>query len=160
MPGGRSKAGPGPRATLRVAESPAAYARRPRIVADATVLAAALFGEAEQDEAVALLQGRTLAAPHLVDCEITNVALMKMRRGRLAQAAVAASLEAYAGLAIERHAIHPVAVLALASRYGLTAYDAAYLWLAEQLEAPLATFDAALARAAQTHLADGAGEAG
>jgi predicted nucleic acid-binding protein len=141
--------------TLHVAEPPAAYARRPRIVADATVIAAAIFGEAEQDQANALLQGRALVAPHLVDYEMTNVALKKLHRGRVGAAEVAASLDDYAALAIERHGIDPRAVVALAQRYRLTAYDAAYLWLAERLEAPLATFDVALARAAQDHLAGG-----
>lgn len=158
MQAARAKSRSAPQATLRVAESPAAYARRPRIVADATVLAAAVFGEAEQDEAVALLRGRMLAVPQLADCEIANVALMKIRRGRLDRVAVAASLDAYAGLAIERHGIDPAAVLALATRYRLTAYDAAYLWLAERLEAPLATFDAALAHAAHAHLSGEADE--
>lgn len=141
---------------LHVTEPPAAYARRPRIVADATVIAATIFGEAEQDQANALLQGRALTAPHLVDYEMTNVALKKLQRGRAGVDEVAASLDDYAALAIERHGIDPAAVLSLAQRFKLTAYDAAYLWLAERLEAPLATFDAALARAAQEHLAGGA----
>ena len=34
----------------------------------------------------------------------------------------------------------------------LSAYDAAYLWLAAELKAPLATFDAKLGKAAQRHL--------
>ena len=153
---GRARRAQSSTATLHVAEPPVAYARRPRIVADATVLAAVLFGEDEQREAVALLRGRALVAPHLVDYEITNVALNKLRRGRLPLDSVSASLDAYMELAIERHAIDLAAVLALAQRYRLTAYDAAYLWLAEQLEAPLATFDTALARAAQDHLAGGA----
>lgn len=155
MAAGRVRSAQRPTVTLRVAEPPAAYARRPRIVADATVLAAAVFGESEQPQAVALLQGRGLAAPHLVDYEMTNVALKKLRRGRLAEYAVAASLDAYSGLAIERYAVDPAAVLALAQRYKLTAYDAAYLWLADRLEAPLATFDSSLARAAQDHLTGG-----
>ena len=136
-----------------MAEPPAAYARRPRIVADATVLAAAVFDESEQPQAVALLHGRALAAPHLVDYEMTNVALKKLSRGHLALEAAASALDAYSALAVERHGIDPVAVLNLAQRYKLTAYDAAYLWLAERLESPLATFDAALARAARNHLA-------
>ncbi|MCX7892978.1 MAG: type II toxin-antitoxin system VapC family toxin [Burkholderiales bacterium] len=148
------------RATLRVAEPPAAYARRPRIVADTTVLAAAVFGEEEAAQAVALLQGRLAAAPHLVDFEMTNVAVMKVRRARLPQEAVATALAAYGALVIERHGIDPAAALTLALRYRLTAYDAVYLWLAERLEAPLATFDATLARAAQAHLAGGTGAAG
>lgn len=143
-----------------MAEPPSAYARRPRIVADATVLAAAVFGESEQPQAVALLQGRAPAAPHLVDYEMTNVALKKLSRGHLTEQAAAAALDAYSALAVDRHGIDPVAVLTLAQRYKLTAYDAAYLWLAEQLEAPLATFDQALARAAREHLAGGADAAG
>jgi predicted nucleic acid-binding protein len=102
---------------------------------------------------VALLHGRALAAPHLVDYEMTNVALKKLSRGHLALEAAASALDAYSALAVERHGIDPVAVLNLAQRYKLTAYDAAYLWLAERLESPLATFDAALARAARNHLA-------
>lgn len=137
---------------LHVAESPAAYVRRPRLVADATVVAAVVFGEDEQAEAVALLRGRALTAPHLIDFEMTSVALKKLQRERLPQAAVLESLQAYAALPIERHSIDPPAVLSLAQRYKLTAYDAAYLWLAERLETPLATFDAMLARAARKHL--------
>jgi predicted nucleic acid-binding protein len=136
-----------------VAEPASAYDRRPRLVADATVLAAALFGEAEHQQAAALLQARALCAPHLVDYEIASVAVKKLRRERLAETAVLACLEAYAALDLERHAVKVGPVLALAQRYQLTAYDAAYLWLAEQLEAPLATFDARLATAAQAHLA-------
>ena len=43
-------------------------------------------------------------------------------------------------------------VTALAAQYGLSAYDAAYLWLAVDLRAPLLTFDQRLARAAQQQL--------
>jgi predicted nucleic acid-binding protein len=160
MPAGQASRGRRIGLTLHVAEPPAAYIRRPRIVADATVIAAAIFGEVEQDQANALLQGRALVAPHLVDYEMTNVALKKLHRGRLDADAVVASLDDYASLAIERHGIDPGAVMALAQRYKLTAYDAAYLWLAERLEAPLATFDAALARAAREHLAGGGADGG
>lgn len=136
-----------------MAEPASAYDNRPRLIADATVLAAALFGEAEQQQAAALLQARALCAPHLVDYEIANVAVKKLRRERLPESAVLACLNAYAALDIERHPVQLGPVLALAQRYQLTAYDAAYLWLAEQLQAPLATFDAQLAAAARKHLA-------
>jgi predicted nucleic acid-binding protein len=112
-----------------------------------------LFGEVEQQQAAALLQARALCVPHLADYEITNVALKKLRRERLAEDAVLACLHAYAALDMERYPVAVAPVLALAQRYRLTAYDAAYLWLAEQLQAPLATFDAQLATAAQSHLA-------
>ena len=51
------------------------------------------------------------------------------------------------------HADTHLDTLALALRYQLSAYDAAYLWLAAELKAPLATFDEKLGRAAQEHLA-------
>ncbi len=124
-------------------------------MADATVLAAALFGEAEQLQAAAMLQARALCVPHLVDYEITSVALKKIRHEQLDEGAVRLCLEAYAALDLQRHAVAVGPVLALAQRYRLTAYDAAYLWLAEQLQAPLATFDAQLAAAAGKHLAGG-----
>jgi predicted nucleic acid-binding protein len=46
-----------------------------------------------------------------------------------------------------------MALHAIALRYALITYDAAYLWLAAELRAPLATFDLSLGRAAQQHLA-------
>lgn len=142
-----------PEARLQVAEPRAAYAHRPWLVADATVLAAVVFhGEAEHAQAVALLQSRSLAAPQLVDYEIASVALKKLRRERLPVNQVMAALEMYAGIPIERHAVPAGAVISVAERYSLTAYDASYLWLAAELEAPLATFDDKLASAARKHL--------
>ena len=54
---------------------------------------------------------------------------------------------------IDLYRIDVQAVVALAIRYQLSAYDAAYLWLAAELKAPLATFDEKLATAARAHLA-------
>ena len=56
-------------------------------------------------------------------------------------------------VAIDLHPVDPIAVADLALRYQLSAYDAAYLWLAADLKCPLATFDGKLALAARTHLA-------
>ncbi len=137
---------------LQVAEPKGAYAQRPALVADASVLAAALFGEAAGAEAFAVLRGRTLHAPHLLDHEVASVGLKKLRRERVADATVAAALNAYMQLPIERHLVTVEGVVALAQRYNLTAYDAAYLQVAESLAAPLATFDDKLAKAARAHL--------
>ena len=49
--------------------------------------------------------------------------------------------------------IDPQAQFAIAQHYGLSAYDAACLWLAAELKVPLATFDRKLAAAAAKHLA-------
>jgi predicted nucleic acid-binding protein len=138
---------------LHIAEPRSAYLHRPLLVTDASVIAAALFGEGGRAEAVALLHGRALHAPHLLDYEIASVGLKKLRREHLSHEVVTAALQAYAGLAIERHAVEAETVVAIAQRYGLTAYDAAYLHVAEQLTAPLATLDEQLAAAARAYLA-------
>jgi predicted nucleic acid-binding protein len=138
---------------LHVAEPRSAYLHRPPLVTDASVIAAAVFGEEGRAEAVALLHGRALHAPHLLDYEIASVGLKKLRRENLSPEVVTAALRAYAALPIERHAVDAETVAAIAERYGLTAYDAAYLHVAEQLTAPLATLDGPLATAARAFLA-------
>jgi predicted nucleic acid-binding protein len=139
---------------LQIAEPRTAYLHRPPLVTDASVIAAALFGEGARAEAVALLHGRELHAPHLIDLEMASVGLKKLRREKLASTSIAAAMQAYAQLAIERHPVDAEAVVALAERYDLTAYDAAYLYVARELTAPLATLDNRLAAAARECLAD------
>lgn len=139
---------------LIVAEPPPAYAERPRLVVDASVLAAGVFAEAGRDAALSWMRGRTLCAPHLVDCEIASVALGKIQRGQIHAELAIQLLQAFSALPVERHAIDAEEVLALALRTRLTAYDAAYLWLAVQLRVPLATFDAKLGAAARDVLGE------
>jgi len=140
-------------ASLHVAEPYTAFPSRPRLVVDATVVAAELFAEPEAPLAAAALQARALHAPDLIDYELISVALKKIRREQLPREAVTSALELLDGMAIERHRLDMSSVLRLADRYALTAYDAAYLSLAELLGAPLATFDEQLAAAAHEHLA-------
>lgn len=138
---------------LHVAEPKAAYLHRPPLVTDASVIAAALFGETGRGEAIALLHGRALHAPHLLDLEIASVALKKLRLENLPRDILVAALEAYARLPIARHEVDASAIMVIAEIHDLTAYDAAYLHVAEQLTAPLATLDGRLAAAARVHLA-------
>lgn len=101
-------------------------------------------------EAEERVRGRSLNAPELLQAEIANVATKKLRRG---ETHVADGLALVAELQIELYRIDIPAVVALAMRYQLSGYDAAYLWLAAELKAPLATFDEKLATAAHAHLA-------
>jgi len=140
---------PGPSPTLYVAEPPAQYLARPPMVMDCSALAGIVFQEPWQDQALQRIAGRTLHAPGLLPYEITSVALKKLRRG---EAHAADGLEQALGMDIELHDMNLQEVCALANRYQLSAYDAAYLWLAAELKAPLATFDEKLGTAAQTHL--------
>ena len=50
------------------------------------------------------------------------------------------------------HPVNTADSFDLPLRYNLSGYDAAYLWLAAKLKAPLATFDQKLGEAAKTHL--------
>jgi predicted nucleic acid-binding protein len=137
---------------LYVAEPGQAYLHRPRLVVDASVVASMVYAEENADDAAAWLRGRALCAPHLLDAEIASTGVTKLRRRAQTMEQLEAALEGYRCFDIERFPIAPHGVLAIAHRYGLSAYDACYLWLAELLAAPLATFDARLGEAAQRHL--------
>lgn len=136
--------------TLHVAEPPAQYLRRPGAVVDASLIAALLFAESGQGEAQERLSRCMPAAPDLLPYEIADVAVGKIRRGAAATA-VRASLDEFTGLDIELHPVEAPRCLDIASRYGLTAYDAAYLALASDLRVALYTFDRRLADAAREH---------
>jgi len=138
-----------PAPVFHIAEPPAVYLERPPLVVDCSMIAGLVFREEWFETAKGHLHGRALHAPHLLHCEITSVALKKHRRG---EAHALSGLTEAAGMAIELHPIDPMATLDLAHRYQLSAYDAAYLWLAADLMCPLATFDDRLATAAQAHL--------
>mgnify|MGYP003376815874 CR=1 FL=1 len=133
-----------------VAEPPAVYRLRQPLVVDCSLLAAVLFDEPERDDAATRMSGCDLFAPHLLDFEIASVALKKSRQG-LAEVA-ACGLADYGALSIRQRPIDLQAQVALALRYDLSTYDAAYLWLAADLKAPLATLDRRLGEAAQRHL--------
>lgn len=124
---------------------------RPPVVADCSVVAAMLFGEPQADDAMALLAQRAVHAPSLLPYELASVGQKKRRAGGT-RAEIDTALTDFGELRIELHPAPAVALYALAAQHGLSASDAAYLWLAAELQAPLATFDQHLARAAQQHL--------
>ena len=135
---------------LRIAEPPARYLPHPPMVVDCSALAGVLFQEPWQIEALTRLTGHTLYAPFILESEICSVALKKARRG--AGEAAAAGLAQWSDTRIELMRVDIDETFALAQRYQLSAYDAAYLWLAADLRCPLATFDEKLGLAAVEHL--------
>ena len=138
--------------TLYVAQPPAVYLVRPPLVVDCSAICGILFDEPWRAEAIARLSGKTLYAPCLLDHEVVSVILEKQRQ-QWSPESITAALQDYGQYQIELRETDITAQLELALRYGLSSYDAAYLWLAAELKAPLATFDEKLGRAAQTHLA-------
>ena len=136
---------------LFVAEPPALWHARPPLVVDCSVLVSQLFEEADADTASDALRGHALHAPALLPFEIANVARGKSRAGAPLERTRQA-LSHFDALRIELHPVPVQPLHALALRTGLSAYDAAYLWLAAELEAPLATFDLRLGEAAARYL--------
>lgn len=132
---------------LIVAEPAGAYARRPPLVSDCSVLAAVLFDEPQRDRAAEALAGTEISAPFLLDHELTSVAVKKTREGL--EEVVRQGLADFAELEITRRAVDVRAQWRLALEHDLSAHDAAYLQLAVELRAPLVTFDQRLGRAAR-----------
>lgn len=86
-----------------------------------------------------------LHAPHLLDLEVTQVLRRFTATGVIDAARAVASLRALRDLDLERHSHEPLLDRIWALRSNLTAYDAAYVALAEALHAPVLTCDGKLA---------------
>ena len=117
-------------------------------VVDATVLAVALTDDGpDGDRARQRLAGCTLAAPSIVDLEVLAVWHRGAASGAVPQRRIDLAMADLARIPLTR--IHPLEVLpACWDRLGgVTAADAAYVALAEALDAPLLTADPRLARA-------------
>lgn len=92
-----------------------------------------------------LFGGATLHAPHLLDLEVTQVLRRYERSGAFSPERGGAALGAFLDLRIERYPHHLFLRRVWQLRANATAYDAAYLALAEALDAPLLTMDRKLA---------------
>ena len=116
------------------------------IVADSAALVDALTGFPGTDDLRATLAKEDLHAPTLVDYEIVS-ALRGLVQGRhLSTTRAYDALTDFDALSIQRWpSAPPLRRRALSLRENLTAYDAAYVALAEALRCPLVTRDSRLA---------------
>ena len=99
-------------------------------------------------EAVARAVGRTgetLHAPHLIDLEVLQAVRRFVRSNQLTPARAAQALDDFAALRVQRYPHLALVPRMWELRENATAYDAAYLALAEALPGTLLTCDAALA---------------
>ena len=89
----------------------------------------------------------SLHSPELVDLEV----LSALRRYELSDIIppdrIARAIDNLSGVDMRRHRHGPILPRIWSWRYNLTSYDAAYITLAEVLDAPLLTTDARLAGA-------------
>ncbi len=120
------------------------------IVADASAVLELLLrtptGRLVEDRC--LRDSESLHAPALIDLEVTQVLRRYVARGDMTETQARNAIELMIVFPIDRYGHQPLLRRIWTLRDNLTAYDAAYVALAEALDAPLVTCDAKLAGAA------------
>ncbi len=110
-------------------------------VVDASAIAAILYAEPEADAVADWLEGKRMVAPSLIGYVLASVYQKKAASYPEQRSALLTALRCYPQLGVEEVRVAPDAAAVLAEETGLTAYDAAYLWLARHLATPLVTLD-------------------
>ncbi len=118
------------------------------MVIDASAVIEMLLGLDNADAVIqrAFSQSETLHAPHLLDVEVAQVIRRYWRAGDLTATRGEEALRDLGDLPIHRYAHEPLLGRMWQLRNNLTAYDAAYIALAEGLDAEFLTLDKALSR--------------
>ena len=114
------------------------------LVIDASALVEALMMDGPARVRIA---NGNLQAPDLIDAEVLSVFRRLVLANALGETNALQALNAAARLGLRRHPSRALWPRAWDLRTNLSAYDALYVALAEQLDAPLLTADARLARA-------------
>ena len=94
-----------------------------------------------------LSPGEIVCAPHLIDLEVAQVLRRFSLSGDLEPSRASEALQDFLDLPIERYRHDLFLTRIWQMRHNVTAYDAAYIALAEALDAVLITTDAHLAAA-------------
>lgn len=127
------------------------------VVIDASTALAWCFPDKSSPKAEAVLvalEGRTILVPSIWSLELANAVWVGERTKRIRHPEIQRFIALLDGLQVV-HDVQPVretilSVLPLARAYGLSAYDASYVELATRNDAPLATLDAKLQKAAHS----------
>jgi predicted nucleic acid-binding protein len=118
------------------------------IVVDASVLANIVGDDdADGDRAREALRGQELSVPDLVDVEVVSVLRRRWLAKTLTARRFAAAIEDLGELPADRYPVLPFMPRAYELRANVSAYDATYIALAEQLDCALVTADRRLATA-------------
>jgi len=118
------------------------------IVVDASVLANVVGdGGADGDRARAALAGQDVSVPDLVDVEVVSVLRRRWLAKTITARRFATAIDDLAELPADRYPVLPFMPRAYELRANVSAYDATYVALAEQLDCALLTADARLAAA-------------
>jgi predicted nucleic acid-binding protein len=120
------------------------------LVLDASAALAAFLGTGVNSASIRVrieAPGESLHAPHLLDVEMLHALRGLVLRGDVSRARSEEVREDFASLRWSRYSHVAFLDRIWKLKDNLTAYDAAYVALAETLSAPLITTDARLARA-------------
>jgi predicted nucleic acid-binding protein len=113
-------------------------------VVDASALAAMVYGEPAGAQVANSLEGTTLVAPTLLPYEMANICEIKCRRDPMRSAGYQAGFAWFDRFGVLLAAPDYFDCLQLARQFRLTAYDAAYLWIALDRKYELVTLDTRL----------------
>ncbi|MEA2491835.1 MAG: hypothetical protein QOH21_3627 [Acidobacteriota bacterium] len=118
------------------------------IIIDASVIVDALIGgDFGQGAAERLSRtGQTLHAPVTIDAEVLHALRRRWVARKMSDADARDAVKIFQILPVLRHPVQPLVDRIWSLRHNITAYDAAYVALAEALGAPLLTRDQRLAQ--------------
>jgi predicted nucleic acid-binding protein len=117
------------------------------IVIEASAMVDALVGEPANPQLLAVLADEELHAPALLDFEVASALRGHLLGFKLQPTRLNAAVDDFGALQIERHHLTGLLRHILRLRDNFTVYDAAYIVLAQALDAPLVTSDVKLAGA-------------
>ncbi len=118
------------------------------IVVDASVLANAIGDDGlDGARARSALSGNELSVPDLVDLEVVSVLRRRWLAKTMSAKRFATAVADLASVPADRYPVLPFMPRAYQLRANVSAYDATYIALAEQLDCALITADTRLARA-------------
>jgi predicted nucleic acid-binding protein len=117
------------------------------IVVESSAMVDALVGDPANPNLLALLADEELHAPALLDFEVASALRGHLLGGRLDPVRLDEAVADFAAFGIERHQMTGLLRYMLDLRDNFTVYDAAYLVLAQALEAPVVSADAKLKEA-------------